>query len=72
MIFNAPLSPVALELGPLSIYWYGVIIASGMLIGYFIADGRQVRATCDRDGNNSSICVGALQACAILTHVLSD
>ncbi|MBY8909787.1 prolipoprotein diacylglyceryl transferase [Salinicoccus roseus] len=38
MIFNAPLSPVALEIGPLSIYWYGVIIASGMLIGYFIAD----------------------------------
>ena len=38
MIFNAPFSPVALELGPLSIYWYGVIIASGMLIGYFIAD----------------------------------
>lgn len=38
MIFNAPFSPVAFELGPLSIYWYGIIIASGMLLGYFIAD----------------------------------
>ncbi len=38
MIFSAPLSPVALEIGPLSIYWYGVIIATGMLLGYFIAD----------------------------------
>ncbi|MFC3420264.1 prolipoprotein diacylglyceryl transferase [Salinicoccus hispanicus] len=39
MIYNTPpLSPVALEFGPLSIYWYGIIIASGMLLGYFFAN----------------------------------
>ncbi|GAB3065735.1 prolipoprotein diacylglyceryl transferase [Salinicoccus sesuvii] len=39
MIYStSPLSPVALELGPLSIYWYGIIIALGMLLGYFIAN----------------------------------
>lgn len=32
-----PLNPVAFELGPLSVRWYGIIIAFGILIGYLIA-----------------------------------
>ncbi|SDI44496.1 prolipoprotein diacylglyceryl transferase [Natribacillus halophilus] len=32
-----PLDPIAFELGPLSIYWYGVIIVLGAAIGYVIA-----------------------------------
>lgn len=31
------INPTAIELGPLSIKWYGIIIACGILIGYFIA-----------------------------------
>lgn len=39
MIFNMiPLNPVALDLGPLEIHWYGIIIAAGMLLGFYIAD----------------------------------
>ncbi|WP_018921937.1 prolipoprotein diacylglyceryl transferase [Salsuginibacillus kocurii] len=32
-----PLDPVVVELGPLTIYWYGLIIGLGALIGYFLA-----------------------------------
>ncbi|RXK18049.1 prolipoprotein diacylglyceryl transferase [Macrococcus sp. DPC7161] len=32
-----PFNPVAFELGPLSVRWYGIIIAFGILIGYLIA-----------------------------------
>lgn len=39
MIFSTPpLNPVALDLGPLEIHWYGIIIAAGMLLGFYIAD----------------------------------
>lgn len=31
------LNPIALEFGPLHIRWYGVIIAFGILLGYFLA-----------------------------------
>ncbi|GGH76921.1 phosphatidylglycerol:prolipoprotein diacylglycerol transferase [Pullulanibacillus pueri] len=31
------LNPIALTFGPLEIHWYGVIIISGLLLGYFIA-----------------------------------
>ncbi|MDN8763501.1 prolipoprotein diacylglyceryl transferase, partial [Staphylococcus aureus] len=31
------MDPVAIQLGPLAIRWYGIIIASGILIGYLIA-----------------------------------
>jgi phosphatidylglycerol:prolipoprotein diacylglycerol transferase len=38
MIFNVqPLNPVMLELGPFTIYWYGVIIATGALLGIYLA-----------------------------------
>ncbi|HIW12644.1 MAG TPA: prolipoprotein diacylglyceryl transferase [Candidatus Salinicoccus stercoripullorum] len=39
MIFSAsPLNPIALDLGPLEIHWYGIIIAAGMLLGFYLAD----------------------------------
>ncbi|GAA3733809.1 prolipoprotein diacylglyceryl transferase [Salinicoccus jeotgali] len=38
MIYSAPFSPIAIELGPIGIHWYGIIIAAGMLLGYYIAD----------------------------------
>ncbi|MGS0651314.1 prolipoprotein diacylglyceryl transferase family protein, partial [Staphylococcus arlettae] len=31
------IDPIAFELGPLAVRWYGVIIAVGILLGYFIA-----------------------------------
>lgn len=31
------IDPVAIQLGPLAIRWYGIIIASGILIGYLVA-----------------------------------
>ncbi|MBB6450346.1 phosphatidylglycerol:prolipoprotein diacylglycerol transferase [Geomicrobium halophilum] len=38
MIYQVqPIDPIAFELGPLSVYWYGVIIGLGALIGYIIA-----------------------------------
>ncbi|MGO4889669.1 prolipoprotein diacylglyceryl transferase [Anaerobacillus sp. MEB173] len=32
-----PLNPIAIELGPLTVYWYGVIIITGALLGLWIA-----------------------------------
>ncbi|WLR41458.1 prolipoprotein diacylglyceryl transferase [Bacillus carboniphilus] len=32
-----PINPVALELGPFEIYWYGVIIGTGALLGLWLA-----------------------------------
>lgn len=35
---NAPaLNPIFLQVGPITIYWYAVIIVTGVLIGYFMA-----------------------------------
>ncbi|UCZ52649.1 prolipoprotein diacylglyceryl transferase [Bacillus shivajii] len=33
-----PLNPVALELGPLTIYWYGLLIGLGAFIGYLVVN----------------------------------
>ncbi|TMW72408.1 prolipoprotein diacylglyceryl transferase [Alteribacter natronophilus] len=39
MLLNIqPLNPVALELGPISIAWYGLLIGLGAFIGYLIAN----------------------------------
>ncbi|WP_085991369.1 prolipoprotein diacylglyceryl transferase [Oceanobacillus senegalensis] len=37
MLLTAPLDRVFLEIGPLTIYWYGVIIATGAAIGLWLA-----------------------------------
>lgn len=38
-----PLNPIALELGPLSIHWYGIIIGTGLLLGLYIATNEAVK-----------------------------
>lgn len=38
-----PLSRVALQLGPIKIYWYGLLIGMGVLIGYLIASKESER-----------------------------
>ncbi|RKQ35557.1 prolipoprotein diacylglyceryl transferase [Oceanobacillus halophilus] len=37
MILTAPIDRVFLELGPLTVYWYGVIIATGAALGLWLA-----------------------------------
>lgn len=32
-----PIDRIAIELGPINIYWYGIIIAFGILLGWFLA-----------------------------------
>ena len=43
------IDPVAIELGPLSIRWYGIIIAAGILLGYFFAQAGVKRIGHDKD-----------------------
>lgn len=44
MIYSIqPLDPVAFSLGTLDIMWYGVIIALGMVLGYFLANREAVK-----------------------------
>ena len=33
----AYIDPIAFHLGPVEVRWYGIIIAAGILLGYFIA-----------------------------------
>ncbi|WP_096190223.1 prolipoprotein diacylglyceryl transferase [Evansella halocellulosilytica] len=33
-----PLNPIAIELGPLTIYWYGLLIGLGAFIGYLVVN----------------------------------
>ncbi|WP_174614263.1 prolipoprotein diacylglyceryl transferase [Virgibacillus ihumii] len=50
MSCNAPsLDRVFLELGPLTIYWYGVIIAFGVFIGLYLATRESDRLGLDKD-----------------------
>lgn len=34
---GTPINPIALQLGPLSVHWYGIIIGAGALIGLWMA-----------------------------------
>lgn len=43
------INPIALELGPISVRWYGIIIAFGILLGYFIAQEGVKRIGFDKD-----------------------
>lgn len=50
MIYSVqPLDRVMLELGPFTIYWYGVIIASGALLGIYLAMREAERLGWERD-----------------------
>ncbi|MCS5348300.1 prolipoprotein diacylglyceryl transferase [Staphylococcus aureus] len=48
VVFNY-IDPVAFNLGPLSVRWYGIIIAIGILLGYFVAQRALVRAGLHKD-----------------------
>lgn len=43
------IDPIAFELGTLAVRWYGVIIAVGILLGYFIAQASVQRVGHDKD-----------------------
>lgn len=45
----APLDRVAFELGPISIYWYGIIIAAGVLFGLILANREGKRLALPKD-----------------------
>lgn len=48
IVFNY-IDPVAFNLGPLSVRWYGIIIAVGILLGYFVAQCALVKAGLHKD-----------------------
>ncbi|EMM2601048.1 prolipoprotein diacylglyceryl transferase [Staphylococcus aureus] len=48
IVFNY-IDPVAFNLGPLSVRWYGIIIAVGILLGYFVAQRALVKAELHKD-----------------------
>ncbi|QFJ32171.1 prolipoprotein diacylglyceryl transferase [Staphylococcus aureus] len=48
IVFNY-IDPVAFNLGPLSVRWYGIIVAVGILLGYFVAQRALVKAGLHKD-----------------------
>ncbi|MFA0986809.1 prolipoprotein diacylglyceryl transferase [Staphylococcus aureus] len=48
IVFNY-IDTVAFNLGPLSVRWYGIIIAVGILLGYFVAQRALVKAGLHKD-----------------------
>lgn len=48
IVFNY-IDPVAFNLGPLRVRWYGIIIAVGILLGYFVAQRALVKAGLHKD-----------------------
>ncbi|EOB8949615.1 prolipoprotein diacylglyceryl transferase [Staphylococcus aureus] len=48
IVFNY-IDPVAFNLGPLSVRWYGIFIAVGILLGYFVAQRALVKAGLHKD-----------------------
>lgn len=48
IVFNY-IDPVAFNFGPLSVRWYGIIIAVGILLGYFVAQRTLVKAGLHKD-----------------------
>ncbi|EVF82693.1 prolipoprotein diacylglyceryl transferase [Staphylococcus aureus MISS6103] len=59
IVFNY-IDPVAFNLGPLSVRWYGIIIAVGILLGYFVAQRALVKAGLHKDTLVDIIFYGAL------------
>ncbi|RLL46637.1 prolipoprotein diacylglyceryl transferase [Oceanobacillus piezotolerans] len=49
MLYTAPLDRVFLEIGPLTIYWYGVIIATGAALGLWLAVKEADRLGLEKD-----------------------
>ncbi|WP_440896310.1 prolipoprotein diacylglyceryl transferase [Amphibacillus sp. Q70] len=46
---NTALNPIFLELGPITIYWYAIIIVSGVIIGLWLATKEGVRLGLPKD-----------------------
>ncbi|KMK77462.1 prolipoprotein diacylglyceryl transferase [Alkalihalobacillus pseudalcaliphilus] len=44
-----PLDPIFFRLGPITIYWYGLIIMLGVVLGYFIAAKESTRTGLPKD-----------------------
>ncbi|WP_096436969.1 prolipoprotein diacylglyceryl transferase [Alteribacter populi] len=44
-----PLNPVALELGPITIYWYGLLIAFGAFLGYLLVNSEAKKRGLPKD-----------------------
>ncbi|MCD8503306.1 MAG: prolipoprotein diacylglyceryl transferase [Bacillaceae bacterium] len=44
-----PLNPVALDLGVIKVYWYGLIIGMGAFIGYLLANREMIRRGLPKD-----------------------
>jgi phosphatidylglycerol:prolipoprotein diacylglycerol transferase len=44
-----PLNPIFLELGPLTIYWYGLIIGTGAMLGLYLATKEGARRGVPKD-----------------------
>ncbi|WP_017472440.1 prolipoprotein diacylglyceryl transferase [Amphibacillus jilinensis] len=42
-IFNTTLDPIFIEVGPITIYWYAIIIVTGVVIGLWLATKEGVR-----------------------------
>ncbi|MBN8235385.1 prolipoprotein diacylglyceryl transferase [Halobacillus kuroshimensis] len=69
-----PLDPVFLQLGPLSVYWYGLIIATGAFLGLWIATRETERLGLKKD-YMVDIVVFAIPAailCARLYYVIFE
>lgn len=50
MIFQIqPLNPIALDLGVITVYWYGLIIGIGAFLGYFIANQEAIKRGLPKD-----------------------
>lgn len=38
LLSTQPLNPIAIELGPITVFWYGILIGLGALLGYLLAN----------------------------------
>ncbi|CAM3014724.1 prolipoprotein diacylglyceryl transferase [Staphylococcus argensis] len=60
------IDPVAFQLGPIAVRWYGIIIACGILLGYFIA-----QRTLQRVGFDKEVLVDILFWSAIIGFIVA-
>ncbi|KIL49974.1 prolipoprotein diacylglyceryl transferase [Jeotgalibacillus soli] len=44
-----PLDPIAVSLGPINVAWYGLIIGTGIILGYFLANSEADRIGLPKD-----------------------
>jgi len=44
-----PIGRVALEIGPITIYWYGVIIGTGLVLGWILASKESLKQGLEKD-----------------------